>query len=314
MRRIALDVSASLARGAEAEQLRVAADGGQRRAQLVRRVGQEPPQAVLAGLALREGALEAVEHGVEGEAEAPDLRARLGGRHAAPEVAAGDRARGRADPVERAQAEADDERPQAGEDQQHARDDGALDAEQPPQLLVDLAQRNRDDRAAGAAGRRRDEHAVARAVGGLGREGVAGRGPAAERQRRHGLPGHERHGGADRPPRGVTALTVRAGGEIGLARPAARPAARSRPVVAAREPGHAGVALLQAVGDEPERVLHLRVDAVVEELALQDVRRPAQDEQAERRATSSPATSRDRSERISRAGRAARSPRRGPCG
>ena len=47
-----LDVR-GLARGAHAEQLGVAADRGQRRAQLVRGVGDEAPQAVLAGLRAR---------------------------------------------------------------------------------------------------------------------------------------------------------------------------------------------------------------------------------------------------------------------
>jgi hypothetical protein len=97
-----------LAYGAHPEQLRVAADRGQRRAQLVRRVGDELAQAVLAGLALRERELEAVEHRVEREPDAADLGARVGGRDAVREVAAGDPARGVPDPVQRQQPDADE--------------------------------------------------------------------------------------------------------------------------------------------------------------------------------------------------------------
>ena len=67
-----------LARRAHPEQLGVAADRGQRRPQLVRRVGDELAQAVLARLPLGERALEAVEHRVEREPDAADLGARVG--------------------------------------------------------------------------------------------------------------------------------------------------------------------------------------------------------------------------------------------
>ena len=96
-----LDVS-GLARGAHAEQLGVAADRGERRAQLVRGVGDEAAQAVLAGLALGEGLLEPVEHRVERDAQPADLGARVGRLDAVGEVAAGDRARGVAHAVQRA--------------------------------------------------------------------------------------------------------------------------------------------------------------------------------------------------------------------
>ena len=59
IRLIAFSVSAGLAGGADAEQLRVAADRGERRAQLVRRVGEEAPQPPLARLALGERLVEA---------------------------------------------------------------------------------------------------------------------------------------------------------------------------------------------------------------------------------------------------------------
>ncbi len=57
-----------IARGPEAEELGVAAHGGQRGAELMGGVGEEPAQALLARLALGEGLLEPGEHGVEREA------------------------------------------------------------------------------------------------------------------------------------------------------------------------------------------------------------------------------------------------------
>ena len=69
--------------GADPKQLGVAADRRQRRAQLMRRVGEEAAQALLARAPLGERLLEAREHRVEREAEAPDLGARLGGLDAA---------------------------------------------------------------------------------------------------------------------------------------------------------------------------------------------------------------------------------------
>ena len=66
----ARQVVGSLVRAA-LEQLGVGADGGERRAQLVRGVGDEAPQAPVGGL-------DPVEHRVQGEPEAADLGARLG--------------------------------------------------------------------------------------------------------------------------------------------------------------------------------------------------------------------------------------------
>jgi hypothetical protein len=134
------------ARGAHAEQLGVAADRGQRRAQLVRRVGDELAQAVLALLALGERTLEAVEHRVERDPEAPDLGAGVGGLDAVRQVAAGDRAGGVAHAVEREQADAHDRPRREAEREQHAADHEALDEQQAAQRGVHLAQRDGDDR------------------------------------------------------------------------------------------------------------------------------------------------------------------------
>ena len=99
-----------LARGAHAEQLGVAADRDERRAQLVRRVGDEAAQPLLARLARGERVLEPVEHAVERDAEAADLGARVGRLDAVREVAAGDRGGGVAHAVQRQQADAHDDR------------------------------------------------------------------------------------------------------------------------------------------------------------------------------------------------------------
>ena len=140
IRAIAFAMSCGLRRGAHAEQLGVAADRGQRRAQLVRGVGEEAAQAVLARLALAEGVLDLAEHRVEREAEAADLGARVRRADAAREVAGGDRAGGRADAVERPQAEADQ---QPGEARRArattARDHDQLDVAQARERLRDVA-------------------------------------------------------------------------------------------------------------------------------------------------------------------------------
>ena len=154
-----LDVG-GLAGGAHAEELGVAADRGQRRAQLVRGVGEELAQAVLARLARGERPLEAVEHRVERDAEAADLGARVGRLDAVRQVAAGDRAGRVAHAVEREQPDAHDDPGGGGEQQEDAADHERLDGEQAAQGLVDVAHRDRDDR----RGRRErialGEHAV----------------------------------------------------------------------------------------------------------------------------------------------------------
>ena len=109
-----------LARGAHAEQLGVAADRDQRRAQLVRGVGDEAAQPLLARLARGERVLEPVEHAVQREPEPADLGARVGRLDAVGEVAAGDRRGGVAHAVEREQADAHDDEREAA-DQRRAR-------------------------------------------------------------------------------------------------------------------------------------------------------------------------------------------------
>ena len=147
MRRIAVSRLGLVARRAHAEQLGVAADRGQRRAQLVRGVGEELAQALLAGLALGERLLEALEHRVQREAEPADLGARRRRADAAREVAGGDLARrstamrssGRS-PSRTTQ------KAQSAEREQHGGDHERLDEQQPVERLVDVAQRHGDDR------------------------------------------------------------------------------------------------------------------------------------------------------------------------
>ena len=78
-----------------------------------------------------ERALEPVEHRVERETQPADLGARVDRLDAVREVAAGDRARGVADPVERQQPDAHDRPADEAERQQHAADHEQLEHEQP---------------------------------------------------------------------------------------------------------------------------------------------------------------------------------------
>ena len=103
--------------GTPAKQLGVAPDGGERRAQLVGGVGDEPAQAVLGRVALTEGRLDLAEHGVEGDPEAAHLGTRIGLGHPTGQVARGDVLGGLLDVVEGAQAEA--HHPEAGGRRRH---------------------------------------------------------------------------------------------------------------------------------------------------------------------------------------------------
>ena len=152
-----------LCRRADPEQLGVPADRGQRRAQLVRGVREEAAQALLAGAALGERLLQAREHRVERQAEAADLRARLGVVDAARQVAGGDRAGRRADRVQRAQPDAHDPPGAAAEREQDGAEHESLDEQQLRERGVDLGQRDRGDRQPAAGGAFGDR-AVARSV------------------------------------------------------------------------------------------------------------------------------------------------------
>ncbi len=183
--------------GALAEQLGEAADRRQRGAQLVAGVGHEPAHAVLRragrglGLALRAvGGLEAVDHAVEGGRQAADLRTRVGGRHAAAQVAGGDRLGRRLDLHERAQAAAYADPGQAARDADGDEAGEGLDEQQALHGVVDV-QRHAHDQGAGGGDRGGEDAPLAPAVQGGDRERLAlapGRGGHVEhRQPRAGV-------------------------------------------------------------------------------------------------------------------------------
>ena len=132
-------------------QVGVAADGRQRRPQLVRGVGDEPAQPLLArglrvqrGLLLAEARLDLVEHRVERGAEPPDLRAVVG--HAGPvtEVAARDRLGRPRDALERQEVVADHEPGDDEEADERDRPGQQQGADQRPHRGVDAGQRRGD--------------------------------------------------------------------------------------------------------------------------------------------------------------------------
>ena len=135
--------------GTAAEELGVSPDRGERRAELVRRVGDEPPQARFRCSSLRERLLDLAEHGVERETEPPDLGGVVGGLDATRKVTGRDRARGLTHLLERAQAEVYDPPGEQGERAEHARRDEYLDDEEVAQRLVDVGEGDRDDEEAG---------------------------------------------------------------------------------------------------------------------------------------------------------------------
>ncbi len=139
MRRIAVAVSA----GSRAAPMRNSSAypriAAQRGAQLVRGVGEELAQAIFAGLALREGLLETVEHRVQRQPQAAHLGAWRGRLDAPREIAGGDRARGARHPIERAQADPHDEEGGYAERQQGPGHDEDLDEQQATERLVDVA-------------------------------------------------------------------------------------------------------------------------------------------------------------------------------
>ena len=105
--RLLLDTSHSLGhllwllQRAHAIKLRIAAHRDQRCAQLVARIADEPAHLVDGAGAIREGAVDAVEHGVERTIEAPNLGVRGGTLQTLAEVAIRDRGRGGLDLAQR---------------------------------------------------------------------------------------------------------------------------------------------------------------------------------------------------------------------
>ena len=268
-----------LARGAHPEQLGVAADRRQRRAQLVRRIGEEAAQPVL-GLPLPgERALQPVEHRVQREPQPPHLGARVGGLDALGEVAAGDRAGRMAHAVEREQAHAHNGPGDAAEYEQDREDDERLDRQQPVQPRVDLTQRRRHDRGVAAA------HMVGvDPVAVLVTVLAADREHAAQRHGRRelGVGGDVlavgEHVRGEPLAGSVAQLAVGADREHRLRRAAARRAAL---VLTARLGAHP--LLAHHALDQRQRTAHLVVEPRELERALLDVRDAAEQEQPDRR-------------------------------
>ena len=127
-----------------AEELGVATDRGQRRPQLVRRVGDEATQAVLGGLTFGEGALDPAQHGVEGLAQAPDLRARPVGRHSLTQVAGGDGLGRAAHARQWAQTEPHQPQAEADHGDGDTRRHEQLDVPELSEGALDVAQREGD--------------------------------------------------------------------------------------------------------------------------------------------------------------------------
>ena len=168
-------------RGALPEQLGEAPDRGERRAQLVAGVPDELPHALLRrpGVGLRAllrgvGALEAVDHGVEGRGQAADLGARVGGRDADAQVAGRDRLGGRLDGDERAQAAPHRGPRQHAAPGQREQADRGVDDQELGGGVLHAVQRDADDELLAVARVAAGEHppaAVAGDVADLGRPG-----------------------------------------------------------------------------------------------------------------------------------------------
>ena len=135
--------------GAAAKQLGVAAHGGERRAQLVRRLGEEAPQGVLGVAAASERPLDLGEHGVQGESQTAHLSARVGALDTARQVAGGDRVGGGRHVVERSHLAAHDPPGQQPQAEQHAEGDDGLDQQQAVLGLGHLGQRHGGDQSVG---------------------------------------------------------------------------------------------------------------------------------------------------------------------
>jgi hypothetical protein len=237
----------------------------------VRRVRDEPAQALLRGLAGGERLLEPVEHAVQGDAQPSHLAARIGGAHAMREVAAGDRGRGVAHAVQGQQPDPHHRPGEQPDQDQDAGDHDGLDDQQPMQVLVDGAQGHRHDRGQPAVAHRGGQHAVAARV-----HGPSERRPRGQRRRRAVLDGPEeaarQHVAA---PVAQLAVGVRRRRAAGRWAPVVR-AVAVIVVVAAQ--------LARQLGGQRERgVRELRVHAREQERALVSVRRAAHDQHPQRR-------------------------------
>ena len=136
--------------GAAPEQLGVAADGGQRRAQLVRGVGGEAAEALLGRAPLGDLALDLGEHAVERDAQAPDLALAIAFLDALGQVAARDHGRRLRHALERPQAAQHDQPCRDADGHERDAADDELGDEDLIEGRVDVVQGKREDEREGA--------------------------------------------------------------------------------------------------------------------------------------------------------------------
>lgn len=139
-------------------ELEVTADRGERRAQFVGGVGDEPPQLRGAALAGLESRFDLMEHGVEGEPQLFDLQSGVAvRRHASREVSVGDGRRGLDHVFERPHPVADADHREDGEQSQQTRAEGDVEPERLVDAGLDVGRRRGEEhgRAVGEAGAHR---------------------------------------------------------------------------------------------------------------------------------------------------------------
>src|SRR5436190_1220935 len=126
------------------EELGVGTDGGERRPELVRRIGDEAPQLLLRRGPRLEGGLDVRQHRVQREPQPTDLGSLVGRLDAPRKVAGRDRRGGLADRLERTESEAYDPEPERDERGQDGGRHEQFDEKQPVKRAVDVLQRGRE--------------------------------------------------------------------------------------------------------------------------------------------------------------------------
>ena len=146
-------------------QVGVAADGRHRRAQLVRGVGNELPQPVLAAPPFVQQRRDAVEHVVERDPQPADLGARIGLVDPAVQIAPGDvvgRGRHR---FQRPEFPADHQAGGRAQQDQQPGGDHQFDQDHPLEGLVHIIQADPGDQVSAAAGLRGERHSLCAVTG-----------------------------------------------------------------------------------------------------------------------------------------------------
>ena len=251
--------------GAAAEELRIATDGGERRAQLVRSLSQKAAQRVFGRLAPGKRLLDLAEHGVEGQPQAAYLGAPLGALHALGEVAGGDGARRLCHVLERAHLAAHDPPGEHRQTEQHAAGHQQLLSEQPVQRLRHLGQGDGDDERERRLLEVRGQYPVVqRRLAGGGRREDAAAAALGDRRRQ---PSRQRRRRGRRTAVAEHGLTHRLAGlvEHGRVRPRRQQGRRGR--LLGDRTRHVGAQLHEGMQGRGWRAGKLLVDAAHEERA-----------------------------------------------